>query len=366
MIAVTVHPGTQSYPILIGETYAALPGALRRAGLGPRLAIVTNRSVLRHVGRALMHQLARAGFTCQVALLPDTERAKSAAWALRLTTTVITQWRGEPPVILALGGGVVGDTAGFVASILRRGVPYVQIPTTLLAQVDSAIGGKVAIDLPAGKNLVGAFHQPRLVFSNVAALRSLSLRQRRSGLAEVVKYGVMADASLFRYVERHVDGALRAQPSVLRVLVERCSRIKARMVSHDEREARGVRTLLNFGHTIGHALEAATGYSDRYTHGEAIAIGMLVAGEIAVVLGRWRRTDLARLEALLTRLGLPTRARGIAAARVVARMRYDKKRVDGTMRWVLPTRIGRAVVATDVPDAVIRRAAARYVQRSPA
>ena len=356
---IPVRLGERSYAILITDTYAPLIPALRRLGLGPRVAVVSNRRVLTQVGRGLINLLQRHGFSCETALLPDTERAKSAAWALRLTSTLAEQFPGRAPVILALGGGVVGDTAGFVASILRRGIPYVQMPTTLLAQVDSSIGGKVAIDLPAGKNLVGSFYQPRLVCSNVAVLRSLGLRQLRSGLAEVVKYGVMADAGLFTYLEQHAAEALCARPSVLRVLVERSSRIKARVVSRDEREQRGERTLLNFGHTIGHAIEAATGYSNRYTHGEAIAIGMLGAGEIAVALGRWRPAELQRLEGLLARLGLPTRARGVSAAKILTAMRYDKKNISGALRWVLPTRLGHAVVVAGVPAAVVRRAVAR-------
>ena len=363
MTNIPVHLGEHSYSILVTKTYTPLAPALRRLGLGPRVAVVSNRRVLERVGRGVLTLLARHGFACDTALLPDTERAKSARWALRLASTLAVKCHGQVPVVLALGGGVVGDTAGFVASILRRGVPYVQVPTTLLAQVDSAIGGKVAIDLPAGKNLVGSFHQPKLVYSNVSVLRSLSLRQLRSGLAEVVKYGVMADAPLFAYLVRYAASALRARPAVLRVLVEQSSRIKARVVSRDEREQRGERTLLNFGHTIGHALEAATGYSGRYTHGEAIAIGMVGAGEIAVALGRWRPTDLQRLERLLERLGLPTRAGGVTTERLLAAMRYDKKNIAGALRWVLPTRIGRAVLVAGVPAAVVRRAVARRLQR---
>ncbi len=361
MSTIPVRLGDRSYPIVITDTYASLPAALRRLGLGTHVAVVTNRSVLRHVGRDVIRHLTRSGYACHVALLPDTERAKSAAWAVRLATTIARQCRGHTPIVLAVGGGVIGDTAGFVASILRRGVPYVQVPTTLLAQVDSAIGGKTAIDLPAGKNLLGAYYQPRLVFSNIRALGSLSPRQLRSGVGEVVKYGVMADAALFRYVERQAGRILRAEPAALRLLVERCSRIKARVVSRDEREERGERTLLNFGHTIGHAIEAATGYSDRYTHGEAVAVGMLVAGEIAVTLGRWRRAELHRVEALLARMGLPTRAQGIAPSRLLAITQFDKKRLAGTMRWVLPTRLGRAVVVTSVPEAIVRRAIARHM-----
>ena len=362
-IHVALHE--RSYDILIARSYAPLPAALHRLGLGPDLAIITNRTVLSRVGTPLIRLLQRQGFVCEVALLPDTERAKSWAWTGRLLTAVNRRFRGRVPTILAVGGGVVGDAAGFAASILRRGVPLVQVPTTLLAQVDSAIGGKTAIDLPAGKNLVGAFYQPRLVFSNVAVLRSLDLRQRRSGLAEVVKYGVMADRRLLAYVERHAAHALRAEPRVVAALVADCSRIKARLVSRDEREARGERTVLNFGHTLGHGLEAATAYSHQYTHGEAIAIGMLAAGEIAVRLRYWPLSEQARLETLIRRLGLPTRARDTSVARICAAMRYDKKSVAGALRWVLPTRIGHAVVAMKIPIAIVRDAMSQRLSRRP-
>ena len=362
MSTINVRLGPRSYPILIEQTYARLESALRRLGLGPDVAVVTNRRVLQHVGREVVRRLRRDGWDCQTLLVPDTERAKSAAWAFRLTGELARRFRGRVPTVLAVGGGVVGDTAGFVASIFRRGVPYVQVPTTLLAQVDSAIGGKVAIDLPEGKNLAGSFYQPRAVFSNVSVLSTLSARQLRSGLGEVMKYGVMADAQLFAYLERHAAAAVRADAVVLRLLVERCSRIKARLVSADEHEQHGRRTLLNFGHTIGHAIEAAGGYSHRYLHGEAVAVGMLVAGSIAATLGYWRATDAQRLKQLIQCLGLPTDTRGVTAARILAATRYDKKHLDGRTRWVLPTRIGQAVVVTDVPEAVVRRALQPHVK----
>lgn len=212
----------------------------------------------------------------------------------------------------------------------------------------------MGVDLPFAKNFVGAFHQPRLVVNHVGVLRSLPLRQRRSGLGEIVKYGVMADPELFRYLETHVRGCVAGHPTALRVMVPRCCRIKARVVSQDERETRGIRTGLNFGHTLGHALETATGYR-RFTHGEAIAVGMVAASRMSVEMGLMPASDAARVTALLRALGLPTSARGVSWSAVSRALRFDKKFLEGRMRWVLCRGIGRVVVRHDVPPALIER-----------
>lgn len=265
------------------------------------------------------------------------------------------------PVLFAFGGGVIGDLTGFVAAIFRRGVPYVQLPTTLLAQVDSAIGGKVGVDLPHGKNLIGAFYQPRFVCNNVALLHTLPLRQRQSGLAEVIKYGVIADSNLFAFLEEHVSACLRLEPRAVRVMVERSCSIKARVVSRDERETRSLRTHLNFGHTLGHALEAATGYQ-RWTHGEAIAIGMCAAADLSVELGLLPQGDFQRMARLIRAVGLPRQATRVSQEAVRRAVRYDKKFVHSCPRWVLPTRIGRVIVTEDVPRSLVDRVLLRYVR----
>ncbi|HEX9780358.1 MAG TPA: 3-dehydroquinate synthase [bacterium] len=360
--AIRVSLGPRSYPIVLAGSFAGLPGEMRRLAL-PRLAwVVSHARLLATHGRPLCASLERGGWTVRVITVPESERAKSFATARRVMARVA---RGSPmrvPVLVAFGGGVVGDLAGFVASVYRRGVPYVQVATTLLAQVDSAIGGKVAIDLPEGKNLIGAYHQPRLVWNHLGLLRTLPPRQRRSGLAEVLKYGVIADPWLWRYLERRLDACLALTPGAARVMVERSCAVKARVVSLDERETRGPRLHLNYGHTIGHALETVTGYR-RFTHGEAIAVGMCAAAHLSAALGRCSSGDADRIESLILAAGLPVRADGVDPEAVLMALRYDKKFVRGRARWVLPTRIGRVIVAEDVPEAAVRATVRRYVRK---
>ena len=262
------------------------------------------------------------------------------------------------PVLFAFGGGVIGDLTGFVAAIFRRGIPYVQLPTTLLAQVDSALGGKVGIDLPHAKNFVGAFYQPRLVWNHLGLLQTLPLRQRRSGLAEVIKYGVIQDPTLFAFLEDRLAACLSLELPAVRVMVERSCRIKAHIVSRDERETQQLRVQLNFGHTVGHALEAATHYR-RWTHGEAIAIGMCAAARLAEELGICSARPVERLRRLIQSAGLPTRAEGISQHTVMNALRYDKKFIHGRPRWVLPRRIGNVIVTEAVPEQAVRRVVAQ-------
>jgi 3-dehydroquinate synthase len=255
--------------------------------------------------------------------------------------------------IVALGGGVVGDLAGFVSSIFKRGIPYIQVPTTLLAQVDSAIGGKTAVDLTYAKNMAGAFYQPRMVISDVGLLKSLPDRQIRSGLAEVIKYGVIADGSLFAYIEENLDRILRLEPCALEYAIASCSRIKARIVESDERDTGLRRIVLNYGHTIGHAIESAASYSRLYTHGEAVAIGMVVAADIAREIGMLKPSDAERIESLIARAGLPTSIRSIKSGRILRSHLNDKKFTLGVNRFVLPRSIGSAAVVRNVPYKVV-------------
>jgi len=258
------------------------------------------------------------------------------------------------PVLLAFGGGVIGDMTGFVAAIWRRGVPYVQLPTTLLAQVDSAIGGKTGVDLAMAKNAVGAFYQPRLVVNHVGVLSSLPLRQRRSGLSEVIKYAAIGDVPLLAFLEDHLAECLRGAARVDRVMVERCARIKARIVSRDERETSGLRAHLNFGHTIGHALEAATDYR-RFTHGEAIAIGMACAVRLSVAHAGLPAPHAQRLVRVLQRAGLPTSTNRIRLADMKRALLQDKKFIHGKARWVLLKQLGQVTVTESVPTSLMWR-----------
>lgn len=362
MSVVHVHLKERAYPILIGgDRFRRLGRFARSMGLGPAGVVVTNRTTRRLVGPAVLRALRAAGWRVAVIEVPDTERAKSPAIALRAIRQIARRSRRELPTLFAVGGGVVGDVTGFIASAFRRGVPYVQVPTTLLAQVDSAIGGKVGIDLPEGKNLVGAYYQPRAVYSDVTVLQTLPPRQLRAGLSEVIKYAAIADTELWARLERRREALLCAHVADLRWVVHRCSRIKARVVAQDERETHGTRTLLNFGHTVGHAVEAATEYSGRVTHGEAIAIGMAVAADVGVALGITPSAIAAQLLALLRGYGLPTMAPDIRAARVEQMIAYDKKFVGRAQRWVLLRRLGHAVVVRGVAPAVVSRMLRRRI-----
>ncbi|MBI3021994.1 MAG: 3-dehydroquinate synthase [Candidatus Omnitrophica bacterium] len=358
---ISVSLGDRSYPIAVTDSYRRLPAWLASLGLPAQGWVVSHRRLLRRHGPGLLGPLQRAGWSLQALSVPESESSKSFAMAERIVSRLSRNATMRVPVLFAFGGGVVGDLTGFVAAIFHRGVPYVQLPTTLLAQVDSAIGGKVGVDLPHGKNLIGAFHQPRFVCNNVALLHTLPLRQRQSGLAEVIKYGMIADGTLFAFLEDHLSACLRLEPGAVRVMVERSCSIKARMVSQDERETRALRTHLNFGHTLGHALEAATGYR-RWTHGEAIAIGMCAAAHLSVELGLLPAGDLQRLARLIDAAGLPRQAAGVSREAVGRALRYDKKFIHGRPRWVLPTRIGRVIVTEDVPGALVSRVLTRYLR----
>jgi 3-dehydroquinate synthase len=245
--------------------------------------------------------------------------------------------------------------AGFVASIYKRGIPYIQIPTTLLAQVDSAIGGKTAVDLAEGKNLVGAFYQPRLVFSDVTFLKTLSLKQIQAGLAEVIKYAIIKDPQLFSYLENNLGDCLALKTAPLEFIVKRCSCLKAKIVEQDEREEKGVRTILNFGHTIGHAIESAADYK-RYNHGQAVALGMLVACQMSQNLGFIQDDILARIEKLIKATGLPTKINKISLAKILKAHYRDKKFIGKKNRFVLIQDIGKAKVVQDIPLRLIREA----------
>ena len=359
-MAIPVLLGERSYTIAVTDSYQQLPGWLKPLELPQQGWVISHARLLQRHGPALLGPLRSAGWTLDTLSVPESETAKSFAQVQRVIAQLSRHATMRVPTLFAFGGGVVGDLAGFVASVYRRGVPYIQVPTTLLAQVDSAIGGKVGVDLPQAKNLVGAFYQPRFVCSNVSLLRTLPLRQRQSGIAEVIKYGVMADRTLFAFLEEHLPACLSLEVRAVRVMVERSSRIKAHVVSRDERETKNIRAQLNFGHTLGHALEAATGYR-RWTHGEAIAIGMCAAADLAAELGVCASADAERIARLIRAAGLPTLARGVSRRKVLRAMRFDKKFIRGRPRWVLPKRIGQVVVTEAIPTTLATRVLSRYL-----
>jgi shikimate kinase/3-dehydroquinate synthase len=355
---VRIALGERSYDVLIGSGLVEEAGAALRA-LGPmgRVAIVTDRNIGPLYGARLEAALRAEGYEPTRITVPAGEASKSLEEAARLYEAFLDARLARDGVILALGGGVVGDLAGYAAATYLRGVACVQVPTTLLAQVDSSIGGKVGVNLPRGKNLVGAFQQPRLVLADAACLRSLPLRQVRAGLAEVVKYGVIADAELFAWLEGHVEPLLAVEEEVLAHAVTASCRIKARVVEADERES-GDRAVLNFGHTVGHAIEAATGYGG-YLHGEAVALGMLVAAHLSVLLGLCSPLLPERLGRLLGRLGLPTRG-SLRWEDIETAMSYDKKLKHDINYFVLTKDIG-SVTVTRVLDRDALRAALALV-----
>jgi 3-dehydroquinate synthase len=337
------------------------PGGLSRLGEfvrevtgAERVVTVTDSRVATLHAAAASSSLRRARVAETRLVVPMGERSKRVEVLARLWAACASAGLERGDAVVALGGGVIGDLAGFAAATWLRGVPWVGVPTTLLAQVDSSVGGKTAVDLPAGKNLVGAFHQPAGVLVDTETLRTLPRRHVRAGLAEVVKMGAAVDASLFRWCEGQVGALAAGDRNALAGTVERSVRAKARVVTRDEREA-GIRTSLNFGHTLGHALEAALGYRT-LLHGEAVALGTRVATRLSVSLEGLAASDAARIEAVLDALGLPRRLPPIACSRLEAAMRLDKKRRGGDVRWVLTPRIGFASVPRRIAGRLVRAA----------
>ncbi len=355
---IPVRLGLRRYEIRIGVRQMDRFGSfVRRLACGTHPVLVTNPTIWKGQARSVAHALAQSGFPVRTLLVPDTERSKSMEVLSRLLNRLADlDGPGRRLFLVLVGGGVVGDLGGVAAGLYRRGIPYIQVPTTLLAQVDSAIGGKTGVDLAHGKNLVGLIVQPRGVFIDLQFLSSLPERQFCSGLAEVIKCGVIRDRLLFQFLEETSVDRLRRSVRDLAWVITRAVKVKVDLVEKDERETRGIRTLLNFGHTFGHALEAAAGYSRAFTHGEAISIGMRVACDISCRLGLFSPPQADRIGRVLSRFRLPETIRGVRLAPILWAMSHDKKWSGGENRWVLPVGIGRAVVRRDVPPRIIRAA----------
>ena len=344
MQKVHVPLGDRSYDIQIAPgLFASLGQACARLELGARCAVISDDHVAPLYAKTVLHGLEAAGFEPFLITVPAGEPSKRLAMVQRCYDELAARRLERRSFILALGGGVVGDLAGFVAATYLRGIPFVQAPTTLLAQVDSSVGGKVGVNLKAGKNLVGAFYQPRLVVCDLSALDSLPEREFRAGMAEVIKYGVIYDARLFARLEREWPRLLKRDPQLLVSVIARCCAIKAEVVSQDETET-GLRAILNFGHTIGHALEATAGYG-RYLHGEAIAFGQVVAARLSVQAMGLSDAEANRIEALLEHVGLPTRIvlNRRQREKLLTAMKLDKKVTGGVVQFVLAKRIGEVV-----------------------
>jgi 3-dehydroquinate synthase len=350
---VRVDLSERSYDIQIGADNMDQAGSrLCETGRVSHAVIITDENVEQPHGDCVAQSLVKAGVEVALVIVDPGEPTKSIESAAGLWEQMLKLGADRKTVVVAVGGGVVGDLAGFVAATYARGVRFFQVPTTLLAQVDSSVGGKVGINLPTAKNMVGAFLQPVGVLIDTRSLDTLEAREYKSGLGEVVKYGVILDADLFEYLEANVKGLLDRDHEVLGQVVSRCCRLKADVVEKDEREESGVRAVLNYGHTFGHAIETLSGYG-RFLHGEAVSIGMLCASRLAQRLGRVDAQFTARQEKLLAALDLPTQFPDLDSQKVVDAMMHDKKVEHGRLRFVLPSEMGRVELVGDVdPDAV--------------
>ncbi len=351
-LAGTVRTATGDYPVWVG--WGILPdiGERVKALMSPGAAyVVTDQGAQRH-GRRVQVAMEGAGIPSHLFILPSGEQHKTLETATHLYDWLAQQRAERGHMIVAVGGGVVGDIAGFVAATFLRGIAVAHVPTTLLAMMDASIGGKTGVDLSAGKNLVGAFHQPAFVLSDVETLTTLPSRALTSGWAEGIKHGLILDEDLLRSFEERKDAVVSLDPELATDIVRRSVAVKADVVSKDEKETLGLRVLLNYGHTIGHALEAATGY-DTLMHGEAVSIGMMGAAEIARALGTMSDADIERQRAVLEAYGLPVKHRTDRFDTVREAMGVDKKTSGGSIRWVLVDGIGRAVTRNDVPPNVV-------------
>jgi len=353
---VKVPLGHRSYEIKVG---AGLLGRLGRECArmlpGKRCAIISDANVAPKFGRAAQDSLAKAGFDSALITVPAGEKTKSLKSVARCYDRLAELRLERKSFVVALGGGVVGDLAGFIAATYLRGIPFVQAPTTLLAQVDSSVGGKVGVNLEAGKNLVGAFHQPRLVLCDLDALGTLPEREYRAGLAEVIKYGIICDREFFAQLEQDMPKLLRREPKVLGSVVARCCEIKAEVVRQDETES-SIRAILNFGHTIGHALEAISSYG-KYLHGEAISIGQVAAARLSSLVLGLPGPDVARITRIFQRAGLPTEVKLTPPQRkkLFAAMKLDKKVSSGDIKFVLACRIGQVEFGHKVSRELVER-----------
>ncbi len=362
MKLVTVQSRSGNYQIRIGAEELRETGKiLARAGFRGAVMVITQAKIAKLYFREVERSLVSAGFRVVRCDVPDGEIAKSEKELFKIHRRLLSAGFERKDSILALGGGVVGDLAGFAAATYLRGIAFANAGTTLLAQVDSSIGGKTAIDLAEGKNLVGAFYPPRVVISDTAVLKTLPSRDFTASLAEVVKYGVIRDSQLFQLLEVHTSEVLRRRPEWLERLVVSSSKIKAAVVSRDEFETQQERMILNFGHTFGHGFEQAAGYG-KMLHGEAVSVGMLAAARLAVFLGLFSAKEEARLQRLLLKLKLPvsvSRFR-MKALKVLAAMMNDKKKKSGSLRFILPVKIGQVCIVDQIPPSLILKIAREF------
>lgn len=351
MKALRVNLGDRSYRVVVGAGLLGQAGSrLKELGIGDRLVVITNPVVQELYGGELKNSLSADGFEVNILTVADGEEHKSLDVAGGLYNQLTDVYAERATPVLALGGGVIGDLAGFVAATYLRGVPLVQIPTTLLAQVDSSIGGKVAVNHGRLKNKIGAFYQPRLVLSDTAALKTLPPAEFANGMAEVIKSAVIRDKDLFAFIEMNIDEIKKQESAVLEDVVFRSASIKARVVEQDETDL-GLRNILNFGHTVGHAIETVSGFG--VGHGQAVAMGMAAAGEIARRMGVFGESELVRLRSVIERFGLPVEMPKMNTEKLMEAMQHDKKIVGGRVRFVLPRAIGDVFVTDEVDPPLV-------------
>lgn len=355
MANLNVNLGSASYTIHIKADQLNILGQLLATmDLSNHALVITDNNVQSLYGNKILTELQSAGFTVGIYSINPGEQSKSSDEAMAIYTKAIELKLDRKSPIIALGGGVVGDLAGFVAATYLRGVPFIQVPTSLLAQVDSSVGGKVAVNHPLGKNLIGAFYQPKLVFIDTQLLSTLPERELYTGLAEVIKYGIIADREFFTYLIKNHEALLNRENDAVTNIISRSCSIKADVVGKDEHET-GMRAILNFGHTIGHAIEAYTGYK-KYNHGEAVAIGMHGAVLISYQLGLCSKQTVDEVRTAISIFKLPLKAEDCPAEAILPLLTRDKKAVNGKINWVLLNAIGEVLIVNDVSEAVIRKA----------
>ncbi len=354
-LAAKVTTSSGDHPIWVGWGILNEIGERVRSLLpSPVAYVISDKKVQMHAS-IVRKSMERAGIPTHVYLIPPGEVSKNLGTVQSVYSWLADKRAERGHLILAVGGGVVGDLAGFVAATYLRGIPFGQVPTTLLGMMDASIGGKVAVDLPQGKNLVGAFYQPKFVLSDVETLRTLPERELSSGWAEAIKHGLILDEELLQTFENRKHQIRKLDPEVATQIIRKSVAIKANIVSQDEKELLGIRILLNYGHTIGHAIESITGYT-KYLHGEAVSIGMMGAARIGLSLGMLSDAEVARQEEVLKAYGLPVFAHGLNSTSILEAMRSDKKTSGGTIRWVLLNGIGNAVTSAEVPEQNVRKA----------
>ena len=359
MNKVLVELGDNSYPIFIGENILENLGEmLKLYNFSGQVVVITDSNVSKHHREALSKSLNTSLKSFELITIPAGERSKSFRTIENIVTQMVELVCDGQTAMLAVGGGVVGDITGFVASIYKRGVAYLQIPTTLLAQVDSSVGGKTGVNHPLGKNMVGTFYQPKMVWTDLMLLRTLPKNEIVCGLGEIIKYGIIKDSELFELVAENLEKILALDLELLQEIVMTCCRIKAEIVAEDEKEA-GLRMILNFGHTIGHALEAEMGYK-KISHGEAVLLGMLAESRMALSLKMLNKEDFLRIEGLIANFNLSDKLKDIDLERLIQFIGSDKKAASGKIRFVLPRKIGEVEIVEDIESSVIK-SAMKYV-----